>query len=129
MEPEDLCQPWRMTKRIHRGNMASVRRVRSHLSQVLALSLRGNQSQAEAYTAQLLRAPHQVALDVGAWTSAPLFLPEQDPLYKQTCRGTKEGLEVMAAYTEALRKLRTVQSNPEKVEAKGGGKGDEDKDN
>ena len=84
-EPGDLRQPWRMTKQIHWGNMASLHRVHSHLSQVLALSLRGSQSQAEAYTVQLLRALHQVALDGGSWTSASLLLPKQDPLYKQTC--------------------------------------------
>ena len=102
-EPGDLWQPWMMTKQIHRGNMAGLHRVHFHLSHVLAFLLRGNQRQAEAYTVQLLRALHQVALDGGARTSASLLLPKQDPLYKQTCGEAEEELEAIVAYTEALK--------------------------
>ena len=112
--------------------MAGLHRVHFHLSHVVALSLRGLHSQAEAYNIQPLRALHQVALDGGAWTTASLLLPKQDPLYKQTCGGTEEELEAIVAYTEAMKKLKTAApayvSDKDK-KAKGKGKGDPDPGN
>ena len=64
----------------------------------------------------------------GGGTSASLLLHKQGPLHKQTCRGTEKKLEAIVAYTEVLENLKTVQSNPEKNKAEGGGKGDKDKD-
>ena len=108
--------------------MVALYRVHFHLKHVLASSLRGNRSQAKAYIVQLCRTLHQVALDGGCWTSASLLLPKPGLLYKQTCRGTEEELKIMAANTEALQKLKTVQIITRKDKGKNTGKGDKDMD-
>ena len=59
-----------------------------------------------------------------------LFL--RDLLYKQTCGGTKEGLEALVAYTESMKKLKTAASvcvSEKDKKAKGKGKGDQDPGN
>ena len=131
-EPGDLWQPWMMTRQIHWGNMAGLHRVHFHLSHILALSLRGLHSQAEAYNVQLLRALRQAALDGCAWTTTALLLPKQDPLYKQACGVMRGKLEVIAACTEAMKKSERAApacvSDKDK-KAKGRGKGDQDSGN
>lgn len=105
-EPGDLWQPHQVSAKINWGNMAGLHRCHYHLSHILAISLRGDHKQAEAYIVQLCRCLHQVALDSGTWATGALLLPKPDPLFKQTTGGTEEELEAIIAYQEAMKRLK-----------------------
>jgi hypothetical protein len=111
--PGVLWQPSMMTRAIPWGNMPSLHRIQFHLSLILAAPLRGNHSQAGAYTVQLLRALPKVAASGGIWFKASELPPVDDPLYTNPGRYTQEELDIMQAYQEAVKKLVSKPDHPD----------------
>ncbi len=104
-EPGDKWQVYHHNRHIQWGRIRGLQRCHYHVGHAMALLLRGEQVQAEAYLALLLRALHQVCLDGGAWDTAALFMPAADPIDKERFGGSHAQLEVVAAYREAIKKL------------------------
>ena len=114
------------TMAINWGKMKGLQRIHYHLGFILTHLLRREHQEAEAYVVQLMRCVHQVCLDSGAWTTGQHLLPRADPLEKPLFGGTQQELENIAAYTEALRKLRKSHGDT-LSEPKGKGKGKDEK--
>ena len=132
VEKGDGGEPWHFTSKSSWGWLAGLHRVHFHISLRLTPPPRGQDLQSQAYTVQLLRAPHQVSLDGGGWQTAMLLLPKADPLQKETFGATERELEAIVAYQEAMKRIKPVfhgdDVNGEKTEkekkGKGGGQGD-----
>ncbi len=97
-------------------NMAGMKRLHHHLSHILALSLKGRVIESQAYTCQLLKAMHQMALDNGGWNVASLLLPGEDPCSRPGFAASEGEIERIVQYQESIRKLQ--------AQSKRGGDGD-----
>ena len=88
------------------GKMRGLWRIHNALSEIHQLQMGGRADQASAFTVQLLRALHQVAIDHGEWHTALKLLPHKDPLERETFGGTEQDLQAVYAYQESLNKLK-----------------------
>jgi hypothetical protein len=89
------------------GKMRGLWRVHWLLSEVLQAALAEEYEYVKAYLVQILKCLHQVALDSGAWTTANLLLPTEDPLAPDEFGGEPEELQVAYNYVSALKELKS----------------------
>ena len=125
-EPTDPWQLWHASNAIAWGRMLGLRRCHYHLSRVLTRMLAGQQVEAQAHAVQLLRAIHQAAADGGAWDTAAMLLPDEDPIRKPVHGVTERELEIITSYQEALKRLKrgaAAERDPPPDPQKGDGKG------
>ena len=65
---------------------------------------------AQRYLTQILKSLHQVALDHGAWTTAHLLLPVEDPFAAEEFGGNMFELQAAHQYQSALGELRKARA-------------------
>jgi hypothetical protein len=126
VEDGDVWQLWQYTEKLNWGRMTGMKRIHHHLHHCLALSLKGQRRQSEAYQAQLLRAVWQSALDGADWSTASLLLPGEDPISRVATAATETEMEAIVAYQEAQRKLKKKEApraGEEEDDEPGKGKG------
>ncbi len=110
VEGSDPWQLWQYTPTIQWHHMAGQKRIHHHLSHILGLSLKGRVLESQAYTCQLLKCLHQLAIDKGDWRVALLMLPGEDPCGRPAFAASEGELERIVAYQESLKKLQTRQT-------------------
>jgi len=93
------------------GKMKGLWRCHHLLSDVLQLLDAQENEAAMGLTVQALKALHQVALDGGAWETALLLLPDDDPLSKPAFGGEERELEAAYTYKKSLQELRAKQTS------------------
>lgn len=108
------------TRRLNWGKQKTLLRIHFAISEALQTLLRNQTELAALELVQILRAVHQTCLDNGSWKASWLLLRYQDPVDVPRFGGEPQELERVAAYMDALQKL--------KKRSKGISKGDQEDD-